>query len=63
MSHYNVISNSLQVIFKRDMVADKPRAKARKARLDLSGERWLAPLPMFHAYASPLVILLWWIGC
>lgn len=54
VSHYNIISNSLQVAFKRRMVADTPRAKERRARIDLSGERWLAPLPMFHAYVGNL---------
>ncbi|KAH0842472.1 4-coumarate--CoA ligase-like 7 [Fonsecaea pedrosoi] len=52
ISHQNVIANSLQVIFKRNMVADTTRARERKARIDLSGERWLAPLPMFHAYGQ-----------
>ncbi|KIX09206.1 uncharacterized protein Z518_00285 [Rhinocladiella mackenziei CBS 650.93] len=52
ISHYNIISNSLQVIYKRNMVADNPRAKERKERINRSGERWLAPLPMFHAYGQ-----------
>lgn len=52
VSHYNIISNSLQVAFKRRMVADTLRAKERRARVDLSEERWLAPLPMFHAYVG-----------
>ncbi|KIW26349.1 uncharacterized protein PV07_09449 [Cladophialophora immunda] len=52
ISHQNVIANSLQVIFKRNMVANTPCARERKARIDLSGERWLAPLPMFHAYGQ-----------
>ena len=34
------------------MVADTASARARRERVDLSGERWLAPLPMFHAYVS-----------
>ena len=50
ISHYNIISNSLQVIFKRNKVADTPRALERKGRISLTGERWLAPLPMFRAY-------------
>ena len=52
ISHYNLISNSLQVLHKRNMVANTPAAKARAARLAMSGERWLAPLPMFHAYGQ-----------
>lgn len=52
ISHYNIVSNSLQVIFKRSMVGSSARAKERKQRIDLTGERWLAPLPMFHAYVS-----------
>lgn len=52
ISHYNLISNSLQVLHKRNMVASTPAARARAARLASSGERWLAPLPMFHAYGQ-----------
>lgn len=54
ISHYNIISNSMQLISKRCMVGETTGAKDRKARLDLSGERWLAPLPMFHAYVRYL---------
>lgn len=50
ISHYNIISNSAQVAFKRNMVAETRSGNDRKERLRLSGERWLAPLPMFHAY-------------
>ncbi|KAF4996270.1 hypothetical protein FDECE_12514 [Fusarium decemcellulare] len=52
ISHYNIVSNSTQVIFKRNMVAETESGRARKKRIDLSGERWLAPLPMFHAYGQ-----------
>jgi hypothetical protein len=44
-------------MFKRDMVADTAAGKARQARLKSSGERWLAPLPMFHAYVSSILPL------
>lgn len=50
LSHYNVISNSMQLVHKRSIISDTLQGKARKARIDLSGERWLAPLPMYHAY-------------
>lgn len=40
----------MQVSFKRSMVGNSVRAQERKQRVDLLGERWLAPLPMFHAY-------------
>lgn len=52
ISHYNIVSNSTQVAFKRNLVANTEAGRARKQRIDLSGERWLAPLPMFHAYVS-----------
>lgn len=52
ITHYNIVSNCLQVIFKRNMVADTAIGRQRQARVRLSGERWLAPLPMFHAYVS-----------
>jgi 4-coumarate--CoA ligase len=52
ISHHNLIANSLQVLQKRNIVAETPAAKARAARLAKSGERWLAPLPMFHAYGQ-----------
>lgn len=52
LSHYNVIANSVQLIHKRSLVANNPNGQGRKARLDSSGERWVAPLPMFHAFVS-----------
>ncbi|KAL2802166.1 hypothetical protein BJX63DRAFT_426259 [Aspergillus granulosus] len=52
LSHYNVIANSVQCLQKRSLVADTPRGKARRARLDMSGERWMAPLPMYHAFGQ-----------
>ncbi|KIW78545.1 hypothetical protein Z517_08383 [Fonsecaea pedrosoi CBS 271.37] len=52
LSHYNLISNSAQNLFKRQLVADTPAGLARKSRLDSAGERWLAPFPMFHAYGQ-----------
>ncbi|KAH7012841.1 hypothetical protein EDB80DRAFT_761785 [Ilyonectria destructans] len=52
ISHYNMVSNSVQVAFKRNMVANTESGRARKQRIDVSGERWLAPLPMFHAYGQ-----------
>ncbi|SCO52654.1 related to 4-coumarate--CoA ligase [Fusarium fujikuroi] len=52
ISHYNIISNSAQVAFKRNMVAETRSGRERKERLGFSGERWLAPLPMFHAYGQ-----------
>ncbi|KAH8688963.1 hypothetical protein BGW36DRAFT_433734 [Talaromyces proteolyticus] len=52
LSHYNVIANTVQITQKRSLVADSPEGRARKARLDVSGERWLAPLPMYHAFGQ-----------
>lgn len=50
ISHYNLISNAEQVLHKKRLVANTPEAKLRTNRLDLSGDRWLAPIPMYHAY-------------
>jgi acyl-CoA synthetase (AMP-forming)/AMP-acid ligase II len=55
ISHYNLVANSFQLLFKRAIVGKTPSARARKERLDLSGERWLAPLPMYHAYVSSIL--------
>ncbi|OAL36287.1 hypothetical protein AYO20_04445 [Fonsecaea nubica] len=52
ISHYNLVANSVQLLFKRSMVGNTAKARARKERLDVSGERWLAPLPMYHAYGQ-----------
>jgi acyl-CoA synthetase (AMP-forming)/AMP-acid ligase II len=52
VTHYNLVANSEQVIFKRNSVADTPLGRQRKANIDSSGERWLAPLPMYHAYGQ-----------
>jgi acyl-CoA synthetase (AMP-forming)/AMP-acid ligase II len=59
LSHYNVIANSVQCLQKRSLVANTPRGRARRARLDMSGERWMAPLPMYHAFVcSPLPLMM-----
>lgn len=55
ISHYNVVANSSQIMQKRSLVADTPEGRARKEHLDLSGERWLAPLPMYHAFVSEFI--------
>ncbi|KAL4896894.1 hypothetical protein BDV59DRAFT_198347 [Aspergillus ambiguus] len=52
ISHYNAVANSVQLVHKRGLVADTPQGRARKARLDASGERWLCALPMYHAYGQ-----------
>ncbi|KAL2008687.1 hypothetical protein VTN00DRAFT_6881 [Thermoascus crustaceus] len=52
ISHYNLVANAEQVVFKRNIVGNTPEGRARKARVDASGERWLAPLPMYHAYGQ-----------
>ncbi|KAL2826235.1 hypothetical protein BDW59DRAFT_179598 [Aspergillus cavernicola] len=52
ISHYNAVANSTQLLSKRALVANNPKAQSRKSRLDISGERWLAPLPMYHAYGQ-----------
>ncbi|KAB8204005.1 hypothetical protein BDV34DRAFT_226748 [Aspergillus parasiticus] len=52
ITHYNVVANCTQLLEKRLLAPKTQKGKDRKARLDLSGERWLAPLPMYHAYGQ-----------
>ncbi|KAJ5730666.1 uncharacterized protein N7483_005174 [Penicillium malachiteum] len=52
ISHYNLVANSEQVLFKRSHFSDTPESKRRRENLALSGERWLTPLPMYHAYGQ-----------
>ncbi|KAH7127789.1 hypothetical protein B0J13DRAFT_645805 [Dactylonectria estremocensis] len=52
LSHYNQIAQVEQIIFKRARVANSDEGRARAARLAESGERWLAPLPMYHAFGQ-----------
>ncbi|KAF9889084.1 hypothetical protein FE257_008061 [Aspergillus nanangensis] len=52
ISHYNAVANSLQLIHKRSLFADTPEARGRQSRLRTTGERWLAALPMYHAYGQ-----------
>ncbi|KAJ5733813.1 hypothetical protein N7493_002599 [Penicillium malachiteum] len=52
ISHYNLIANSEQVLFKRSHFSDTPESKKRRENLALSGERWLTPVPMYHAYGQ-----------
>jgi 4-coumarate--CoA ligase len=53
ISHYNLIANAEQANHKRNMVAGTAKGRVRKERLDVSGERWLAAIPMYHAYVRP----------
>lgn len=52
ITHYNLISNSMQVLHKLQLVAPSAAGKARRQQLDRSGDRWLAPIPMCHAYVN-----------
>ncbi|KAL3442005.1 hypothetical protein BJX65DRAFT_313315 [Aspergillus insuetus] len=52
LSHYNIIANSVQCVQKRSLVTNTTLGRARRARLDVSGERWMAPLPMYHAFGQ-----------
>lgn len=54
ISHYNLVANAAQVAFKRSLVGNSASGRERKGRIDIAGERWLAPLPMFHAYVSSM---------
>jgi len=55
ISHYNLIANAEQVHHKRSLVAHTSKGRARKERLELSGDRWLAALPMYHAYVGHIL--------
>lgn len=57
VSHYNVVANSVQILHKRLLIPRDGKGRDRRARLDSSGERWLAPLPMYHAYVRNNPIL------
>lgn len=46
----------MQLVHKRKLVANTQEGQARKARIESSGERWLAPLPMYHAYVCDLTV-------
>lgn len=52
ITHYNLVANSEQVLFKRSRVASTVLGRKRKEYIDNNGERWLAPLPMYHAYGQ-----------
>ncbi|KAL2809217.1 hypothetical protein BJX63DRAFT_445405 [Aspergillus granulosus] len=52
ISHYNAVANSTQLLYKRTLLSNDPKSRARKERLDTAGDRWLAPLPMYHAYGQ-----------
>jgi acyl-CoA synthetase (AMP-forming)/AMP-acid ligase II len=52
VTHYNLVANTEQVLSKRKEFANNERGRERKANIDNSGERWLAPLPMYHAYGQ-----------
>lgn len=49
LSHYNFAANCEQVLFKRSSIGKTENARHRKRNIDNSGERWLMPLPMYHA--------------
>ncbi|KAL2851053.1 hypothetical protein BJY01DRAFT_261087 [Aspergillus pseudoustus] len=52
ISHYNAVANSTQLFYKRTVRSNDPQSLARKERLETAGDRWLAPLPMYHAYGQ-----------
>ncbi|KAL3457962.1 hypothetical protein BJX64DRAFT_302297 [Aspergillus heterothallicus] len=52
ISHYNAVANSTQLLYKRSLHSNDPQSRARQDRLNLAGDRWLAPLPMYHAYGQ-----------
>lgn len=54
LTHYNIISNAEQIISKRLLVGNNPSGRARRERLDTSSERWLAAVPMYHAFVGTI---------
>ncbi|KAJ5291128.1 hypothetical protein N7478_000379 [Penicillium angulare] len=52
ISHYNIVANCTQLLYKRPIDPNTQKSIERKKRLAISGERWLAPLPMYHAYGQ-----------
>lgn len=50
LTHYNILSNAEQIIKKRLLAGDSTSGRARRTRLELSSERWLAAVPMYHAF-------------
>ncbi|PYH81914.1 acetyl-CoA synthetase-like protein [Aspergillus uvarum CBS 121591] len=52
LTHYNIIANAEQIIAKRLLVEGTTAGRARRDRLDTSGERWLAAVPMYHAFGQ-----------
>jgi 4-coumarate--CoA ligase len=52
ITHYNLVANSEQVLYKRDRFSGSSCSQKRKENVENSGERWLAPLPMYHAYGQ-----------
>lgn len=52
VTHYNLVANSEQVLFKRDRYSGTALSKIRQRNIETLGERWLAPLPMYHAYGQ-----------
>ncbi|KAL6238988.1 hypothetical protein BDW75DRAFT_251771 [Aspergillus navahoensis] len=52
VTHYNVVANSVQLLAKRATVLNDHNGKSRKERLDMAGDRWLTPLPMYQAYGQ-----------
>ncbi|KAJ5734906.1 uncharacterized protein N7483_000031 [Penicillium malachiteum] len=51
ISHYNIVANCTQLLYKLLVAPEIPKGIERKERLATSGERWLAPLPMNHGQA------------
>jgi long-subunit acyl-CoA synthetase (AMP-forming) len=54
LSHYNLVANAAQVIYKRGRFGENERGHSRKAHIEASGERWLASLPIYHAFVGAL---------
>jgi acyl-CoA synthetase (AMP-forming)/AMP-acid ligase II len=58
LTHYNLISNVEHLAFKRAKFGDNELAQHRRLVLPDSGERWLAALPMYHAFGQTYYTML-----
>ncbi|KAF2169257.1 hypothetical protein M409DRAFT_64982 [Zasmidium cellare ATCC 36951] len=50
--HYNLVANNVQSFWKHMKVGITKAGKQRAQRLDENGHRWLANIPMYHAFGQ-----------
>ena len=52
ISHYNLVSNNVQSHYKHVKPPNTQAGRDRLKRLDMNGHRWLANIPMYHAFGQ-----------